>query len=329
LREVYLDNSSTTRVSDKAAKAVYEAMTRYYGNPSSLHKKGIEAERFLKESRRIISTAIGVNANEIYFTSGGTESNNLAIKGASYALRHKGTHLITSTIEHPSVLEVYKHLEREGFSVTYLGVNDQGYVDIDELKSSLTPDTILVSIMYVNNEIGSIQAVEKTSRVIKNNVGTLFHVDAVQAFGKIQLIPALKGIDLVSVSSHKIYGPMGVGAIYVRDKVRLNPLLDGGGQELGIRSGTENVPGIVGFKAAVEDAYKNLKQWNEQMSKHKALLLDGIEAEIDNIVLNGPISGGVPHILNVSFLGVKGEILLHSLESCGIYVSTGSACSSP
>ncbi len=328
MREVYLDNSSTTRVSDRVAKAVYEAMTRHYGNPSSLHGKGIEAEKCLKEARQIISTAMGVSAGEIYFTSGGTESNNLAIKGVSHAFGHKGTHLITTSIEHPSVIEVYKQLEREGFSVTYLNVDDQGHVDIDELKRALTPDTILVSIMYVNNEVGSIQAIEKASNVIKNNVGTLFHVDAVQAFGKIELIHGLRGIDLLSVSSHKIYGPMGIGAIFIRDKVRLNPLFYGGGQEFGIRSGTENVPGIAGFKVAVEDAHANLKQWNEQMSKLRALLLAGIEGEIDDIVVNGPISGGAPHILNVSFLGVKGEILLHSLESHGIYVSTGSACSS-
>jgi cysteine desulfurase len=314
LREVYLDNSSTTRVSDEAAKAVYEAMTRYYGNPSSLHRKGIEAEKYLKETRQIISTAMGVNADEIYFTSGGTESNNLAIKGVSYALRHRGTHLITTSIEHPSVLEVYKQLEREGFSVTYLSVDDQGHVDINELKRALTPNTILVSIMYVNNEVGSIQAIEKASSIIKDNAGTLFHVDAVQAFGKIQLIPGLKGIDLLSVSSHKIYGPMGVGAIFMRNKVRLDPLLDGGGQEFGIRSGTENVPGIAGFKVAVEDAYSKLKQWNEQMSKLRALLLAGIEGEIDDIVVNGPISGGVPNILNVSFLGVKVECCYASLR---------------
>ncbi|NLC63103.1 MAG: cysteine desulfurase [Thermoanaerobacterales bacterium] len=328
MKKVYLDNSSTTRVSPKAAEAVFEAMVNHYGNPSSLHEMGIVAEKYLKEARRAVSTAMGVRTDQIYFTSGGTESNNLAIKGVLRALNTRDAHIITTAVEHPSVLEVFKQLEKEGFSVTYLSVNNQGHVDIDELDSSLTSDTVLVSMMYVNNEVGSIQDIERASNIIKKNAGTLFHVDAVQAFGKIRLIPGLKGIDLLSVSSHKIYGPMGVGAVFVKDGVKLRPLFDGGGQEFGIRSGTENIPGIAGFRVAVEEAYNNLDNWGRHMKELKALLLSGVQDEIDDIVVNGPESGGAPHILNLSFLGVKGEILLHALESHGIYVSTGSACSS-
>ncbi|AEE91739.1 Cysteine desulfurase [Tepidanaerobacter acetatoxydans Re1] len=328
LRQVYLDNSSTTKVLDEAAQTVFDVMTVYFGNPSSLHGKGIEAEKIMKQAREKVAQVLGVDPGEIYFTSGGTESNNWAIKGAAHNLRRQGNHIITTYIEHPSVLEVFKALENEGFKTTYLKVNKEGFIDISELKNALTPETILASVMYVNNEVGSIQPIEDIAEIIKtHNKNILFHVDAVQAFGKMPLVPNLKGIDLLSLSGHKIYGPKGIGALFVRDKVRIEPLLHGGGQESGLRSGTENMPGIAGLGVAAEACFNNMINWQSKMEELKKHLKDGILKGIPDTVLNGP-DIGAPHILNISFLGTKGEILLHALEAKGIYVSTGSACSS-
>ncbi|ADL08216.1 cysteine desulfurase family protein [Thermosediminibacter oceani] len=327
IREVYLDNSATTKVAKEAVDAMVQAMTLAFGNPSSLHRKGMEAERIVSKSRETLAAFLGAKSREIYFTSGGTESNNLAIKGAAYARKRYGRHLITTAIEHPSVLDVFKSLEEEGFSVTYLGVDDSGHINLEELERALKPDTILVSIMYVNNEVGSIQPIEAAAEIIAKNKNTLFHVDAVQAFGKIPLIPHLKGIHLMSLSAHKIYGPKGVGALYVRDGIKIMPLFNGGGQEEGLRSGTENVPGIAGFSAASELAFKNMAAWQARMRELKERLKDRILEEIPDAVLNGS-ENGAPHILNISFLGTRAEVLLHALESHGIYVSTGSACSS-
>lgn len=328
LRQVYLDNSSTTKVLDEAAQTVFDIMTVHFGNPSSLHGKGIEAEKIMKQAREKVAQVLGVDPGKIYFTSGGTESNNWAIKGAAHSLRRQGNHIITTYIEHPSVLEVFKALENEGFKATYLKVNKEGFIDINELKNSLTPETILVSVMYVNNEVGSIQPIEDIAEIIKtHNKNILFHVDAVQAFGKMPLVPNLKGIDLLSLSGHKIYGPKGIGALFVRDKVRIEPLLHGGGQESGLRSGTENMPGIAGLGVAAEACFNNMINWQSKMQELKKYLKDGILKEIPGAVLNGP-EIGAPHILNISFLGTRGEILLHALEAKGIYVSTGSACSS-
>jgi len=333
MREVYLDNSATTRVSDRAAQAMYEVMTKHYGNPSSLHGKGIEAEKLMRKARQTIAQALGVKPGEVYFTSGGTESNNLAIKGAAYGMRRQGNHLITTAIEHPSVLDVFKQLEKEGFCVTYLGVDREGFIDAGDLQKALRPDTILVSIMYVNNEVGSVQPIEEAAAYIQRNKNTLFHVDAVQAFGKIPLVRSLKGIDMLSLSGHKIYGPKGIGALFVRENVRLHPLFNGGGQEKGLRSGTENIPGIVGLGVAAEDAMNRLFEWRKSMEELKQRLCGTILQEIPDTVLNAPRGdysdiNAAPHILNISFWGTRGEILLHALESHGIYVSTGSACSS-
>lgn len=328
MRQIYLDNSSTTKVLDEAAQAVFDVMTLHFGNPSSLHRKGIEAEKIMRQSREKVAQALGVSPREIYFTSGGTESNNWAIKGAAQSLLRRGNHLITTLIEHPSVLEAFSALEKEGFKVTYLKTDKEGFIHTDELKAALTPETVLVSIMYVNNEVGSIQYIKKAAEVIKGyNKNILFHVDAVQAFGKIPLVSNLEGIDLLSLSGHKIYGPKGVGALFVRDKVRIEPLLHGGGQEAGFRSGTENLPGIAGLGVAVDICYNNMSKWHDKMAELKQRLMDGILKNIPETILNGPDSGA-PHILNMSFLGTRGEILLHALESKGIYVSTGSACSS-
>lgn len=327
MKQIYLDNSSTTKVLDEAAQAAFDAMMAHFGNPSSLHRKGIEAEKIMKQARENIAQALGVKPEEVYFTSGGTESNNWAIKGAAYALRGRGNHLITTTIEHPSVLEVFAALEKEGFFVTYLKVDKEGFIDIQQLAEALTPDTIFVSIMYINNEVGSIQPIEKAAQIIKAKSNALFHVDAVQAFAKIPLILNLEGIDLLSMSGHKIYGPKGIGALFIRDKVRIAPLLHGGGQETGLRSGTENLPGIAGFGVAASICLKNMSEWNNHMVKLKERLMKGILDNIPDTVLNGPVLGA-PHILNISFLGTRGEILLHALEAKNIYVSTGSACSS-
>jgi cysteine desulfurase len=328
LKEVYLDNSATTKISDEAAKAVYDVMTKFYGNPSSLHSKGIEAEKLMTQAREQIAAVLGVTPKEIFFTSGGTESNNLAIRGTVQAMKRQGNHLITTKIEHPSVLEVFKQLESEGFDVTYLNVDSKGNISLEELKESITPKTILVSIMYVNNEVGSILPIEGAGEIIKQNKNTIFHVDGVQAFGKIPLVPKLKNIDLLSMSSHKIHGPKGVGALFIREKTKITPIFQGGGQERGLRSGTENVPGIAGFGVAAASIQKNLTVWQSKMQQLKENLKLKSLNQIPDTILNGPTTGGAPHILNISFLGVKGEILLHYLESHGIYVSTGSACSS-
>ncbi|GLI50441.1 cysteine desulfurase [Tepidanaerobacter syntrophicus] len=329
MRQVYLDNSSTTRVSDNAAKSAFEAMTLYYGNPSSMHRKGIEAEKIIKEAREKIASFLGRTANEIYFTSGGTESNNWAIRGAALSLKRRGNHIITTNIEHPSVLEVFKVLERQGYKVTYLNTDEDGFIDINDLKKALTEDTVLVSIMYVNNEIGSIQPISEAAEAIKSyNKNILFHVDAVQAFGKIDLVPALAGIDLLSVSGHKIHAPKGIGVLFVRDNANIEPLIYGGGQEKGLRSGTENVPGIAGLSCAAWEIAQNMKEWKIKMESLKKRLKDGILEKIPDVVLNTPEINSAPHILNASFIGTRGEILLHALEGKGIFVSTGSACSS-
>ncbi|MCF6096950.1 cysteine desulfurase [Thermovorax subterraneus] len=327
MKEVYLDNSATTKVAKEAVDAMVHALTVAFGNPSSLHRKGMEAEKIVNKAREKLALFLGGKAREIYFTSGGTESNNLAIKGAAYARRRYGKHLITTSIEHPSVLEVFKQLEEEGFSVTYLGVDEKGHINLEELKQVIKPDTIIVSIMYVNNEVGSIQPIQDAAKIISQNKNTLFHVDAVQAFGKIPLIPNLSGVHLMSLSAHKIYGPKGVGALFVRERTKITPLFNGGGQEEGLRSGTENVPGIAGFSAAAELVFKNFGAWQAKMKELKDRLKTGILSEIPDTILNGP-DDGAPHILNISFLGTKAEVLLHALESHGIYVSTGSACSS-
>ena len=327
MKEIYLDNSSTTRVLDEVAQVVCDAMTVYFGNPSSLHRKGIEAEKIMKQARESIAKVLEVSSEEIFFTSGGTESNNWAIKGAAYALRRRGNHLITTKVEHPSVLEVFAALEKEGFAVTYLDVDREGTIDINQLEGALRPDTILVSIMYVNNEVGSIQPIQDAARIIKSRCNALFHVDAVQAFAKIPLVSKLEGIDLLSISGHKIYGPKGIGALFIRDKVKITPLLHGGGQEAGQRSGTENLPGIAGIGEAAKVCLKNMSEWRKHMAELKERLMGGILNNIPDTVLNGP-KVGAPHILNISFLGTMGEILLHALESKNIYVSTGSACSS-
>ncbi len=327
--EVYFDNSATTRCSDAVVERVTQAMTECYGNPSSMHRKGFEAEKELKEAKKILADILRVQEKELIFTSGGTESNNLAIIGSALANQRAGKHLITSSIEHPAVLNVMHALEEQGFSVTYLPVDAKGSVRLDELERVMTEDTILVSIMMVNNEIGSLQPLQKISSIIrKKNPNCLFHVDAVQGFGKFRIAPKRMGIDMLSVSGHKIHGPKGVGLLYVDERVKIRPVLFGGGQQKNLRSGTENVPGIAGLAAAAKECYEDFDAKQEQLFQLREKFLEDA-MQLEGVTLNGPEGReGAPHIVSLSFRGIRSEVLLHSLEDRGIYVSAGSACAS-
>lgn len=326
--EIYLDNSATTKPYDEVVNKMMKALTIEYGNPSSMHKKGIIVEKNIKQIRQDIARSIGVKDKEVFFTSGGTESNNAIIRGVANINKKRGKHLITTEIEHPSVLHTFRDLESEGFEVTYLKVNEKGIIDFDEFKNSLRDDTVLVSIMHVNNESGSIQPVDKIGNYLSSlEKKVYFHVDAVQSFGKIEFRPNKYNIDFMSVSGHKIHGPKGIGFMYIKENNRLKPIITGGGQESSIRSGTENVPGIYGLGEAVKITMTNLKESIANISRLKSILREELQNNIDNIKINSP-EDGVCHVLNVSFIGIKGEILLHYLEQHNIYVSTGSACSS-
>lgn len=326
--EIFLDNSSTTKPYDEVVELMGVISKEVYGNPSSLHKKGIEAEREIKKSRQIIADSLRVNSNEIYFTSGGTESNNLAITGYLFGNPRKGKHIITSAIEHPSVMEVYHHLQNSGYTVDFLSVDSRGLVDMDELKSKITGETALISIILVNNEVGTVQPIDEIIK-IKNSINknTVIHVDAVQAYGKMDIFPKSIGIDMMSMSAHKIHGPKGSGALYVNKSIKLNPLFLGGGQESLLRSGTENVPGLCGFGKAVEITFNNIKENYKAVEALKNTLIMKINENIEDYRIISPENSS-PYILNVSFGGIKSEVLLHHLEEKNIYVSTGSACSS-
>ena len=324
--EVYLDNSATTKVFPEVAQLMTKIMCEDYGNPSSMHRKGVEAEQYIRYAKETLARILKVSEKEIFFTSGGTESDNMALIGCAMANSRRGRHLITTQIEHPAILQTFAYLENSGFCVTYLPVDKQGRIRLEDLKRAICSDTILVSIMHTNNEIGSLQPIAEAGALIKKiNPGTLFHVDAVQGFGKIDLKNT--GADLISVSAHKIHGPKGMGALYVKKGINLPAYLVGGGQERHMRSGTENVPGIVGFDTACQIAIPNLKSRTEQMSKVRNYLLAGIEDQIKDIKVNSPVDGAAS-VLNISFLGTRGEVLLHTLEQDNIFVSTGSACSS-
>lgn len=326
--EIFLDNSSTTKPYDEVIDLMGYISKEVYGNPSSLHKKGIEAEREIKKARQIISDNLRVNLNEIYFTSGGTESNNLAIIGYLYANQRKGKHIITTSVEHPSVMEVYEYLKSTGYTVDYLNVDSNGIIDLDELKSKITNETALISIILVNNEVGAIQPINEVVRIKDSiNKNTAIHVDAVQAFGKIDIFPKSSGIDMMSMSSHKIHGPKGVGALYVNKSIKLNSIILGGGQESLLRSGTENVPGICGFGKAAEITFSNLKKNYKVVESLKNTLKKEIHDNIEDFMIISPDDSS-PYILNIAFSGIKSEVLLHHLEEKNIYISTGSACSS-
>ncbi len=328
--EIYLDNSATTMVRPEVAKLMYEIMTKDYGNPSSMHIKGVQAERYLREAKEIFAGILKVSEKEIFFTSGGTEGDNMAIIGAALAGRRRGRHIITTVIEHPAVLESCAFLEKNGFEVTYLPVNAAGQVEPDTLKASLRDDTILVSVMYVNNEIGAIEPVSELGRIIKEyNKDILFHVDAVQAFGKFRIHPYKENIDMLTMSSHKIHGPKGVGAIFIKDKTKIQPIALGGGQQKGMRSGTENVPGIAGMAMAAKELYDKFDEDVNRLYELKEYFVREITG-IEGATVNG-LTGrdSAPHVVSVSFGGItKSEVLLHALEDKGIYISSGSACSS-
>lgn len=327
--EAYLDNSATTRCSDRACQLMVDLLTKDYGNPSSLHMKGIEAERFVETAKKKIAKTLRVSEKEIIFTSGGTESNNLAIIGAAMANRRAGNHIITTSIEHASVENPMEFLKEQGFDITYLSVDENGIISLEELEEAVTEQTILVSMMQVNNEIGAIEPVAEAAELIKKkNPDTLIHVDAIQSYGKMYIYPKKLGIDMLSVSGHKIHGPKGSGFLWVREKTKLKPLILGGGQQKGMRSGTENVPAIAGLGEAAEEIYENLDEKRAHLYGLKQHFIDGIE-KLEGTHVNGKTGeDSAPHIVSVSFEGIRSEVLLHSLEDRGIYVSSGSACSS-
>ncbi|MDF2656159.1 MAG: cysteine desulfurase [Bacillota bacterium] len=329
---VYLDNSATTRPYQEVIEETVKYMAADYGNPSSLHRMGIKAEKAVKESRRVIAASLGAKEEEIFFTSGGTESDNIALFGAAQARKRRGDTIITSQIEHPAVLESCKKLEIMGFKVVYLPVDRLGRIDLSSLEKAMDDRTILISIMQVNNETGAIQPIQEIVRLkreAEKRLGNeiLVHCDGVQSYGKQQISVKDQGIDLFSVSGHKIHGPKGVGALYVRKDLNIHPTIHGGGQEKGLRSGTENVPAIAGFGKAAALGSADLENRIKAMEAAKFRLKQGIEKEIPNVRFNSS-EEGTSSILNVSFLGVRGEVLLHTLEQSDIYVSTGSACSS-
>lgn len=327
--EVYFDNAATTKIIPEVRQIMLETMDAEYGNPSSLHKKGVAAESYLRYGKEVISNQLKCEPKELIFTSGGTEANNLALLGMAEANRRSGHHIITTKIEHASVYNPILYLESQGFRITFLDVDEHGIVDLEQLREALCEDTILVSVMAVNNEIGAIEPIEEIARIIKafneqNHKQVLFHVDAIQAFGKLTLYPKRMGIDAMSISGHKIHGPKGSGVLFVRDKVKIKPILFGGGQEKGMRSGTENTTAIAGLGKATEIMYSRLEENQKKMRQVRDAFIEGA-LHLEGVKSN---SGDAPHIASISFYGVRSEVLLHALEEKGIYVSAGSACSS-
>lgn len=327
--EAYLDNSATTRCSDKAAELMMKLLLEDYGNPSSLHMKGVIAEKYINEAKKQIAKTLKAQEKEIVFTSGGTESNNLAIIGSAMANRRAGMHVITSSIEHASVSNPMAYLEEQGFEVTYLPVDSKGVISMEALKNAIREDTILVSLMQVNNEIGAIQPIEEAGKIIKAaNPDIIFHVDAIQAYGKMRIAPKKLNIDLLSVSGHKIHGPKGSGFLYIKDKTKIRPVIFGGGQQKGMRSGTENVPAIAGLGLAAEEIYTDFEEKIDRMYALREYFIEQV-TQIEGVSVNGQSQrASAPHVVSVSIRGVRAEVMLHTLEDRGIYVSAGSACSS-
>ncbi len=336
---IYLDNSATTRTFDEVTEYMTRIMKENFGNPSSMHMAGVNAEKEVKIARETIAKILKADEKEIIFTSGGTESDNLALIGCALANRRAGSHLITTKVEHPAVLETMKYLEEQGFSVTYLDTESDGRVNPETLKNALTDQTILVSVMHVNNEIGAVNDIETLSGIVKSyNPAVLFHTDAVQSFGKLNVNPKKLKADLVSVSAHKIHGPKGVGFLYVKDGTKIRPILFGGGQQKGMRSGTENVPGIAGMGLAAKLSYQDFESKTGAMYDLKRYFVEEL-LNLDGVSINGIVTDGgkitdeavrqtAPHIVSASFEGIRAEVLLHALEAKGIYVSSGSACAS-
>ena len=329
---IYLDNSATTRQYPEVTREMLRYMDEFYGNPSSLYQLGVDSEKAVKKARTALQKAIGVEDGRVYFTSGGTEADNMAIFGAARALKRRGRRIVTTAVEHPAVLECCKELEKQGFEVIYVGVDRNCRLDIDALRSAVNDETILVSMMHVNNEAGTIMPVNEVKQIMKEkDAPGIFHCDAVQSFGKLQLC---SDADVISVSGHKIHGPKGTGAICIREGVNIPAFICGGGQESGKRSGTENVPAIAGFGLAAEMSEHGRRENSASMAQMRQRLISQLTASLDDIVINSPETAGenagecCSSLLNISFLGTRGEVLLHTLEQDGIYVSTGSACSS-
>ncbi len=330
--ECYLDNAATTRGFPEVCELVAKVMCEDFGNPSSLHMKGVESERYIRQATERIARTLKCAPKNIVFTSGGTESNNMALIGTALANKRAGKHIITTCFEHSSVHEPLIYLEKIGFEVTYLPVDEQGHIEPDTLREALREDTILVSVMLVNNEIGSVLDVSTLSNIVKEYRSEIvFHVDGIQAYGKMKIHPKKMGIDLLSVSGHKIHGPKGIGFLYIGDQVKIQPFIHGGGQQRGMRSGTENVPGIAGLGLAAEMMDQELKSHRQQLYELKEYFVSHVK-EVEGAMVHAcqltDISDTAPHIVSVSFAGVKSEVLLHALEEKGIYVSSGSACSS-
>ena len=327
--EIYFDNSATTQCTPQVCEAVADAMRNNYGNPSSAHRRGLEAEQLLRKSLQKLAATLRCSEKEIILTSGGTESDNMALIGGALANRRCGNHLITSAVEHPAISNTMQFLEKNGFRVTTLGVDRNGRIRLDELKDALCDDTILVSLMYVNNENGVIEPVEEAASIVKSyRESILFHTDAVQAYGKLRILPQKTGIDLISASGHKIHGPKGTGFLYMKEHTKLFPLMYGGGQMGGMRSGTVNVPGAAGLAAAAEESCRNLAENTEKILQVRNCLEERIRRISDTVILS-PEEENIraPHILNAAFPGIRSEVLLHALEAEEIYVSAGSACS--
>ena len=327
--EIYLDNSATTRCFPEVADLIHQILCEDYGNPSSMHHKGVEAESYVRDAKETLAKILKVNEKEILFTSGGTESDNIAIMGVAMANHRAGRHMITTSVEHPAILQTMKYMESQGFEVTYLDVDEKGCICLEQLEQAIRPDTILVSIMHTNNEIGTLQPIAQAGALIKRcNPNTLFHVDAVQGFGKARIYPRKMKIDLMSVSAHKIHGPKGVGFLYIGEKVKIKPIMYGGGQQEGMRSGTENVPGYAGMAKAAQMLYEQLEAETDYLYDLRQYFIEQVE-KIDGAFVNGaPGREGAPHIVSVTIPGVRAQVLLNELSAkYHICISAGSACS--
>ena len=327
MKNIYFDNAATTKLDDEVLKEMLPYLKDNYGNPSSIYKLGREARKAIEDSREKIAKVLNCKANEIYFTAGGSESDNTAIKGIAKANKKRGNHIITSKIEHPAVLETCKQLEKEGFEITYISVDEKGIVDLEELKKSIKPTTILITIMFANNEIGTIQPIEEIGKIAKRN-NIYFHTDSVQAVGSIKIDVQKLNIDSLSLSGHKFYGPKGVGALYVKTGVPFEKFISGGHQERNKRAGTENVAGIVGIGKAIELAYENLDEYNKKIKELRDYYVKQVEEKIPYIKINGNMEKKLPGNSNISFRFIEGEGLLLNLDLKGICASSGSACTS-
>lgn len=324
---IYLDNSATTPIKSEVLQEMMPYLTTEYGNASSLYSVGRSAKRAIEKARNRVAELLNCNHNEIYFTGGGSESDNIALKGFAYANKEKGNHIITSKIEHPAILETCKTLERQGFEVSYINVNEDGIIDVEELRKSIKTNTILISVMTANNEVGTVQPIEEIAKIAHDN-NIVFHTDAVQAIGNVQIDVEKMRIDMLSLSSHKINGPKGVGALYIKNGIEVEKFVNGGHQEKDRRAGTENVAGIVGIGKAAEIARKNMEKHIRNLSKIRDYYIKKVQKEIPNIRINGSMENRLPGNANISFKGINASELIFKLDERGICVSSGSACSS-